>query len=376
MHPSFPSACTFTATAYLLDSAGVNASATYRGAALPSALAGDGLSALATTITAASLDRTRFDVGAPVHVSVLGRGAEGYRSTATVFPGLGAAPTNGSCTATLAPGGAVDLACALVVSYSATGLAQPSVNLTNGYATGGWSFPPVNVAATLALTVAPDPIAGYAGEPLAAIVGVANATGTAPFGPACLADGLGDLACATDAGPSWTFHPSYPSAGTFTATAYLLDSAGVNASRAVPVRIAAFPELGAIAPATVVPVPGASDALSAVLSGGLGPIAYWWNTTDPAGTFGQGVLAQPGAITAAFVGQVPGAATVTLTTVDALGTQAVASVRLYVEAGPAVALGSAAGGPNASWTAGRPTAFSWIAHAPGGDRVAAYRGPE
>lgn len=345
----------------------VVANATYHGAAITSRSDALEVNAIATTIADASVAPTSLDAGAPATFSVLGTGAEGYNYTAMVLPGFNGSAIVAPCRSTPAPGGAVELACAVRVTYPARGTYQPVVNLTNRYSEAGWPFPDLDVNPALELTATPTVLRGYVGATLGITLARAETTGTGPFGPACLSAGDGNFYCDNSAGPSWGFAPVYARPGNFTATGTLLDAADANASVAIPVTIGARPELGAVDASSQTATPSAPVALSALLSGGIAPYAYWWNDSLPRTTLAAGPLGGPGPVDLDFAASVVGPHTITLTVVDALGTTVATQTTIYVEPPPA-ALGWL-GSPPGHMTAGEPLDVSWIAESANGSRT-------
>lgn len=348
------------------------ANATFRGRALPPRSTSIELNAVATDISFSSFAPTTLDIGIPATVELVGSGAEGYDYTASVTPGLGQSPVSAPCSGPGGAGGTVELNCSLRVEYSAAGMAQPVVNLTNGYSTATWTFVPVTVAPALELEVAPDPIRAYLADPVDVTVSVGSSTGTRPYGPACLTDGAGARNCSTGAGPSWTFPLTFGSAGSFRAIASVLDAAGANVSVSVPVEVAALPSLGALVASPPVFTAGGGTSISALLSSGLAPYAYWWNGSDPTTTLSAGALLRAGPLTLGYTSGTAGDSTITLTVIDALGTKVAESTTVYVEPGPAVELTAGPEGLPTYLLADAAEAMSWYALAPTGAMMPQY----
>ncbi len=324
---------------------------------------------VATVLSAATVTATRIDVGESTTFSMEGTGAAGYAYTATVVPGLAATPVAIPCPGVSIPGGLLQLACSVSLAYPNAGSAAPVAYLANGYSNASANFPAVSVAPSPMPVVTPFPIRAYVGQPVTVTATMAGGTGTPPFGPACLADGRGDLACEPPPGPSWSFPIAYPAVGSYRAEFTVLDDAGVNATEAIPVTVGDRPALGALAAASATPPPGAPDRLVADLTGGIAPFDYWFNESSPAGTLLSGVFATGGEVGGNLTLAAPGLETISLTVVDALGTHVASALLLDVSVGTALGLNWAAGGPQPALVAGEPREFSLAAVGAGGARV-------
>jgi hypothetical protein len=349
----------------------LTANATFGGHAIGGQRLGIALSAVATSFLAASFAPTELDVGSPATVELSGTGAEGYNYTATVVPGLGATNASGACREVPESGGQVQLSCLLHASYPEPGVYQPVASLTNGFSMATWPFPEVTVARALEIAVHPDPLAGYAGVPIGALVQVENGTGTAPAGPACLGNGLGAIACRPGGGP-WSFSLTYGAPGNYTASASVADAGGANRSLAVPVEVVPWPTLTPLLASAQVFTAGGSVELTSYLSGGVAPFAYWWNTSAPGGTVKAGSLGAGGELTVDYPSSAVGTNSVVLTVLDALGTRLAERLDLVVLPGPAVELGALSGGVNQSLVADAPASYSLVALTATGERVPQY----
>ena len=359
----------------------VNVSATFNGSRLPVASARLDIAAAGTATSSGSLSATSVDAGSALAFQVTGTGAIGYNYTAALRPGLGAATVVAACTPTPIAGGEVALACAGTVVYASAGTAQPVVTLSNGFSFATWTYPDVVVAPRLGISVAPDPLVVYAATPTSVDVLATAGSGTAPLGPACLWPGDGGLLCA-DAGAgspggaaTFAFALSYPSAGSYSGRASLSDAGGGNVSANFTAEVFARPALSPVVASGNRVVAGTNVTLSAVVSGGALPLAYWWNTSAPGATVYSGSLARDGSIVLVYRPTLAGATRITLTVVDALGTVVASPTPLAVTAGPAVALGPE--GPDGTWTvpAGTPYPVHWAALDPFGEVVGNYSGP-
>ncbi len=366
------------ATPGVLD---VNVSATFNGSALPVAPARLDIAAATTATTSGSLSATSVDVGSPLAFSAAGTGAIGYNYTAVLRPGLGAANVTAPCAATPIAGGQVALACAGNVVYASPGTAQPVVTLTNGYSFATWTYPDVSVAPSLGLSVTPDPLVVYAATPASLEVRATAGSGTAPLGPACLWSGAGGPVCvwgssgSSNGAATFAFSLTYPALGTYAGRASLADGGGGNVSTPFTSDVFARPALSPIVASRNTVVAGTNVTLSAVVTGGALPLAYWWNTSTPGATLYSGSLARDGSIVLVYRPTLAGATRITLTVVDALGTIVASPTPLVVTAGPAVAIGPE--GPPAGWTtfAGTPYPVSWAALDPFGEVVGNFSGP-
>ncbi|MHB8351208.1 MAG: thioesterase domain-containing protein [Thermoplasmata archaeon] len=348
------------------------ANGSFEGDRLPGRKVTAAAEAVATTLSATTVSATRLDVGEPTTFDIVGSGAAGYAYVATLLPGLSGSPASESCPGVGIPGGMLQLSCSFSIAYAGAGSAAPVAYLSNGYSNGSAGFPAITIAPTLMPEVSPDPILAYAGETLTVTGSVAGGTGTAPFGPVCLTDGIGGIRCAPPPGPSWSFSVAYPLPGTYRAEFTVLDNAGVNATEAVPVTVGLRPTLGALAAESSDPPPGAPDWLRADLTGGIAPYDFWFNDSRPAGTVLAGTFLKNGEVGGNLSLAAPGPQAITLTVVDALGTHVASELLLDVSVGTALGLEWAAGGPNTTGVAGRPAAFSLEAVGAGGARVADF----
>ncbi len=319
------------------------------------------LNAVATEIETASLNRTAVDAGDSVAVSLAATGASGLNYTAWVDPGLGVEPVPLTCSTPLPSGNGVDLSCAATVVYPSAGTAQPTATVSNGYSSTSWRFPAVTVTPAPELAVVDGPPVGYVGAPIAVTVEAANGTGARPFVSACLADGAAPPVCLSQGGPSWTFEPSYPAAGNYSATAWAHDAGGTNTS--ISFRVAVVPDLtiGPIVMGSANASVGAAARLSATVAGGVLPLRFWWNASAAGTPVGSGELTTDGPAGATLLPTTSGPLLVTLTVVDARGTRAVQQLLLEVAPATAVRVAALAVPPAGSSVAGAPVALSWAA---------------
>jgi hypothetical protein len=350
--------------------------ATYAGVRLPTRSVNEEVNALATRITYAAPAATSVDAGTPVGFTVLGTGAVGYAYRATLWTGFENTSVSQPCNATPAAGGSVVLGCALSVSYTEAGTATPSVEVTNGFSSASQPFANLTIGPALALVVTPSPPRMYVDTPTVLDAGVVAGTGTEPYGPACLSDGTGAIQCATTAGPAWSFTLEYPRPGSYPGAFTVVDGSGANRSLAFPIEVGRRPSLTSVSASTGSVAEGSPVELAGSVAGGVGPLAYWWNASAPAGTIAAGTLAAPGSFNVSYVPRSPGAVSISLTVVDALGTVVAGNLTLEVLPGPAVTLAPAAGvGLAPAVIAGAPAPFRWEALSPDGLRVPEYAEP-
>jgi hypothetical protein len=337
------------------------ANGSYNGTSVAAPPVSLGLAAASTGITADGVVPTTLDVGLPATFTVIGTGAGGYAYDAVIAPGLDHPNVVAPCTTATASGGLVTLTCAASVTYSATGTAQPSGTLSNGYSSDARFFSAVTVYSALAVSVVPTPSVEYSNVLTTLTVSVAGGTGTGPFGPACVWPGDGRALCQTGPGPTYSFPLSFGPTGTYAGRATIEDAGGANVSAPFETDVFARPALDRLLPSTNTVEAGRSISITSTVSGGALPLTYWWNASNPAGTLYEGTTDSDGSLVFDFVPHTSGATTITLTVVDALGTVVSQETRIDVTAGPAVAIASY-GGP-ATWTvvAGSPYNVSWVA---------------
>lgn len=328
------------------------------------------LSAAATAITATAVYPTQVDAGTPAEFSVNASGSGGYPYTATFAPGLGQAPVAALCSSGASSGGLVTLGCQARVTYNRSGSASPSVTVSNGFSSASAFLSPVDVSGALALAFVDPATASYPGRPVSLSVRVAEGTGTAPFGLACLTGGPSPWVCTAAPGGNATFALAFSVVGSYSLRATIQDAAGANASASTVLRVATAPQLDPLVPAPTNLTVGEPTVLTSALSGGAFPVAYWWNASAPNGTFASGSGVADGTWRTTFVPSAAGLVQVTLTAVDALGTRATALTRLLVTAGPATTIG---GTPvPLELTAGVPLVIPWVALDSGLEAVPAF----
>lgn len=316
---------------------------------------------VATVIESAGTNRTALDAGGSVLVQLTALGAGGYPYRAAVAPGLDLPPVNATCTAEVPDTGPVEVGCEAVVTYPATGTAQPTVTVTNGYSSAEWTLPEIVVDPPPELEVRPAVLAGYVDRPVAVTVVAANGSGTSPFERACFAAPPAATLCEASAGPSWEFSPVFSAPGNYTAVASAVDADGVNASVTVGLTIVAPLAVGPIVPSAPNVTAGTPVVLSANVTGGLLPLRYWWNDSRAAGPLSSGEVAGDGALEVTVAPNASGALLVGLTVADALGTVVASTVDLSVGPPPADRVVPVGGPPPEAATVGEPVALAWEA---------------
>lgn len=337
----------------------VRASASSNGTSLANVSATVNLVAVPTEMETGETNRTSLDAGGSVAVRLSALGAAGFAYTASVLPGLDLPPVAASCSSDPLGDGTVGVTCLTTVAYPSAGTAQPTANLSNGYSTASWTFPDLVVTPPPQLEVTPGQPAGYAGSPVTIIVSAADGSGAVPYARGCLAVPGSPAACDLSPGPTWTFAPTFPSAGVFPATAWAVDADGANASVSFPVQVAGPLSVGTVVPAGANATVGVPLTLRSEVVGGVPPLHYWWNSSASPGPIQDGDLAGDGPLNLAVVPTATGPLAVTLTVVDRLGT--VAARQLLVSVGPAPAerVAGVTAPPSGPVTAGVPVALAW-----------------
>lgn len=349
---------------------------TFQGATLHAPPVAVLLTAAATSIATGQVHPTSVDVGIPAQFTWTGTGSAGYNYSATLSPGLGLAPVPASCLNRSVAGGLLQFDCAATYSYATPGSAQPFGTLANPYSSANYSFAPMTISAGLVVSLAPDPTTTYPGLPAIFHVALGAGTGTTPYGPACLTDGIGHTECQNDSfGPPWTFSVPYPNVGHFTAVVTVADSGGTNYTASVPVAVVARPTLGAIALSPSQVTEGRSVYAVADYEGGGLSASYWWNASVRGLTtnLGGGELPSDGPVALSLHPAWLGLGMVNLTVVDALGTRLAVSTRLNVVSANATDI-LRSGAPNATIAAGSAVALTFEVRDAVQDPVAPYYG--
>ena len=332
------------------------------------------LLAAATTISSASLNRTVLDLGQSVGVAVLAEGAAGYPYSASVLPGLDESLQPATCSASPALGGTVSVSCSSSLNYTAVGVAQPVVTVSNGFSSAVWQFPDVTVAATPSVTMLPVAPVGYANRTIPIEVSVAAGTGTAPYVEGCLQSGNGSAQCLRSPGPTWTFAPVYSAPGHYTALAWVVDAAGSNQSVSTTIQVVAPLAVTWTGNATVGAV-GSPIGLAAVVAGGDLPARAWWNVTGNPAPLAVEPVTSDGPVETTYVPSTVGAVTVSVSVVDGLGTVVRVSRTWTVGAGVATAVVPSGVPADAAVTAGSAFPIAWLALDAAGVAVANFSSP-
>lgn len=319
------------------------------------------LEAVATSIVNGSVNRTLVDAGGSIGVTVEAMGAAGYSYSAAVAPGIGEAAPDVACSTTPVSPSTVSVRCATSVTYPTEGTGSMTVNVSNGYSSKAWSSPALVVAPALALVVDPSPLTGYAGSPLSVGLTVAKGSGSPPYVTACFDPGAGPTLCSHSSGPSWTFRPTFAAPGNYSATAWAVDSTGMNRSASVAVHVLGPLAVGPLLLGSPNVSAGTAVALSSSVAGGDLPGSLWWNASDLAAPLRTEAVVADGPVFADFVPPSVGTVRLSLTLVDSLGTVAESSVVVSVTVGPAASI-ALTGVPSASPTVvGSPTLVAWEA---------------
>jgi hypothetical protein len=319
------------------------------------------LEAVSTSIVNGSVNRTRVDAGGSVTVTVEATGAAGYGYSASVAPGVGQAPSDVECSSAPQSPSTVSVRCATSVTYPVEGTGSMAVNVSNGYSSAVWSSPALTIDPAPALGVSPSPLTGYAGSPLPVVLTVAKGSGTPPYATACFAPGTGPTLCSHSPGPSWTFAPTFATAGNYSATAWTVDATGMNRSTAVTVHVLDPLEVGTLLLGSPNVSAGMAVALSSTVEGGALPGHFWWNASDLTNPLRTGPVGADGPLSVEFVPPSVGTVRLSLTLIDALGTVAESSVAVSVTVGPAASIVLTEAPSDAPAVVGSPIPLAWEA---------------
>jgi hypothetical protein len=366
--PTGPDVNVTAAAGAAIGNLSVTASLNVTGGILSTPPATVELLAVATTISSASLAHTVLDVGQSATARVNGTAAAGYAYGATLNPGLGEAVVAAPCTTAAGVDGSVDVACVASLTYVTTGVAQPSVTVSNGHSSAVWGFPDVTVNPAPAVSFLPLVPVGYAGGPTSVVVEARPGTGTLPYAEACWSSGVGPLQCNRSPGPQWTFSAVYPFPGNYSVTSWTVDATGLNQSATTTVRIVAPLEV-ALRSSSTTGTAGAPLLLTAVVSGGDLPAHVWWNATGASNPLASVGITSDGTVQTTFVP--PSAEYVTLSVVvrDSLGTTVTAVGTWTIGVGVATAAVPTVLPPTTPVRAGAPFAVEWEALDSGGEVV-------
>ncbi len=348
------------------------ANGSYNGSAVAAPPVTLELAAATTTVTGATTFPTLLDVGTEVTFTVVGTGAGGYNYSATIDPGLNRPTLNATCAGALLEGGRLTLTCSASTAYATPGSASPTATLSNGFSSAGATFASLSVSSALEATVSPLPFETYVATTTAVRVTAGLATGTAPYGPACLWTGDLRVLCAAGAGPTYAIPVAWDYTGSYDARVSLADAGGANVTTPFLATVVARPQLGGISAPGPTPV-GTTVPLESTLEGGAFPVTYWWNTTAPDGattqTLYEGTTASDGPILFEYTPIQSGSVELSLTVRDALGTSLSQPVALTVTTGPFVRLLDRSATTGAPTVAGAPVPIDLEAVDAGGGIV-------
>jgi hypothetical protein len=326
------------------------------------------LLAVSTSISAASLNRTVVDVGQSVGAVVTGSGAAGYAYSGSIRPGLGAPSVAAACSSSPGASGMVVISCAATLNFTAVGIAQPVITVSNGDSSAMWVFPDVTVDPAPSIAFFPGAPVGYANTSVAVTVEVGAGTGTAPYAEGCLSSGVGAPDCIASPGPSWAFAPVYSTPGRYTATAWAVDATGVNRSATTTVRVVA-PLHVAWSTNSTVGAAGTPIELAAVVSGGDLPARVWWNATGASDPVATQWVTTDGTVRATFVPSAAGFVTISVAVADGLGSAVGASQAWTIQLGVAASVVPVVLPSASSARAGTPVAIAWQAVDAAGEAV-------
>ncbi len=324
----------------------------------------------ATGITSSELNRTVLDVGGSVRAQANATGAAGFAYSATFSNGEGGAPISVPCATGASSGGLVNVSCSADLPLPEAGTVVPSVVVTNGFSEAGANFTAVTITPPPQLELTPSAPVGYAGAPIPVELSAAAGTGATPFQGACLATG-GAVLCSTSAGPTWTFDPVLADAGVYSATAWAIDADGENASASTTLDVVAPLDLGPISAPSNATV-SEPVSLSVDLTGGVLPVAYFFNASTSAAPLAAGTMDSDRPISATFDPSQSGVVQVTVTAVDDLGTRTEVETDLSIAPAPAAVVRAVSATPGSAVVVGTPTSVAWTAFGADGRPVPTY----
>ncbi len=320
------------------------------------------LVAVSTALTSAAIGATVADVGQPVPLELVVSGAPGYSYVASVALGSGGGPSAVPCRSVSSAGPVAAFNCSTAVSFPTPGPARVAVNVSNGFSSSTWTSASVTVDPATGIAVDPDAPVGYAGVPIAVNLSASPGSGTPPYRSACFeGTGATGAGCATSPGPNWTFRPTYPATGNFTAVASVLDSAGANTTRTVGVRVVAALAVGPVAPDVANVTVGVPVKLPSSVAGGDLPAEVWWNVSGGAAPLAAYAVDADGSIAVTFTPSAIGPANVTVSVRDALGTERSANRTIAVVIGDAAGIAAASPPPSTGVVVGTVVPLAWQA---------------
>ncbi len=332
-----------------------------------------GLATVPTTVTGGGVNRTTVDAGGTVALSANATGAEGYAYSLSVASGLSPESYATGCTTTPVSSSEVDVRCATDLLFPDPGNGTVSAAVSNGPSSAAWVSSLLTVAPPPAVSLVPSTPVGYAGRPLP--VEVRAAAGVAPYVDACFDPGFGAPLCRSGSGAIFSFAPTYPAVGNYTARAWLVDATGTNRSLSAEVRVVAPLAVGPLSVGGALLSAGVSVALSATVAGGAFPAEAWWNASDEAGPIATVPVTGDGALAVEFQPPAAGPAQLTLTVVDVLGSVAEANLTVPVGPGPVATVAPVPPDSGASALVGRPVSLEWRAFDAFGEAVPTFSAP-
>jgi hypothetical protein len=291
---------------------------------------------VSTQVLSATASASAVDPGVPVTFYLTGTGAAGYTYTATVDPGLGAAPVSHACDSVRLSNGTANLTCQVTAAYPTSGNSLPTASISNGYSTGLLDVAPVSVHPVEEITLGAPTLVTYPNRTIPFTVSVTNGTGSPPYGPACLSVNGGPLlSCLSENATSWVFDAAFPSPGEYELRASVTDRFGENVSASAGVLVVPFLAARANGSSSVTLFANQTRALSVVVTGGALPIAIWWNLSRSTGYSCPGTLDSDGTVACPYLPTALGFTNLTVTLRDALGSETSVVFRINVTAAPA-----------------------------------------
>jgi hypothetical protein len=331
------------------------------------------LTTVPLAISDAVVNRTVVDAGGTVELSVNATGAAAYSYTLSVGPGLARASSLLPCRVGTSGSASATVRCTAELAFPTPGTGSVSVNVSNGVASATWVSPSITVAPSLTLALSPAAPVGYAGASLPVVLRAGSGVG--PYLKACLAPGFGGPICLSGAGPSYSFAPTYPAPGNYTAQAWLIDATGANSSVPADVRVVGPLTVGTLRTSNASLSAGVPTLLSAFVAGGVLPATAWWNLSGSSGPIATAVVTADGLLSAEFDPLVAGTAVLSLTVADALGTVSQTRLAVRVGPGPVAAVTPVPSPTNSPTEVGRPVGLRWQAFDAFGEAVPTFAAP-
>jgi hypothetical protein len=327
------------------------------------------LATVPTVLAQAALNRTTVDAGNRLALEVNATAAIGYSYTISVGSSLAVETFDPECASSVLSPESVAVSCSAEVAFPTPGDGVLSAAVSNGPSESVWTSPNVTVAPPPTLSVTPSSPVGYAGSALP--VEMTAASGAGPYVSACFDPGFGTASCRSGPGPTWEFTPTYPTAGNFSASVWLLDATGANHSRSVRVQVVDPLSLGPLSTGGSGLSAGVPTLLLAALAGGVLPATAWWNVTGQSTPIATTAVPSDGPVSVDFRPSATGSARLLLTVRDGLGTVVETTLAVRIGPGPVAALTPGEG--NASTVVGEPLGVVWHAVDALGDPVPTFQ---